>query len=537
MSRLALACSVLAIAGCAARGPSPQVLAELGKADTLLRQGCYTCLKEAESIYVRLASAPKAPPAAAQGAFDAALLIAIREGELGISVPPSLDVARTRAAAVLPPAPPRKGKPAAPPAIAPSRLLDAAALYTGETSGLDPEQRGKVTGRARPPVNADSPQRRALDESFDTNLVAAYVALAIDCEQTALREKVDVKSLMQKFTAVPLMQFRLGVCGGPGGPQAHVLREANPRFTDTLPWEARVAMVGSQRVPIDLYRAAALLGEAHQAFPRSWSIAMLWSRTNQAIAEFEASLVGYDAVLAAAPTHRDAMLGRVTGLSYLLRHTDAIAWATKLIELGTWHIGDAHYWRAWNHYNLKAYEPAWADVEVATKLLSNSSVYMLAGLIAYARTDLPTAILRFDRAFVLDPNNCDAVWMSGLVNVDRQEWEPASPKFSRGMTCFTRAAANARADLKDLEAGIALRGGPADPPTAQDQRNDKQRAKLIRDAEIADERAAQSAFNAAQGYARSGQKQLALNHADAATAHPKMKEKAEALKAAIEKLP
>ena len=84
MTRLALACSVLIVSACAARGPSPQVLAELGKADALLRQGCYTCLKEADAIYTRLSAVPKPLPAARQGAFDAAMLIAIRERELGM---------------------------------------------------------------------------------------------------------------------------------------------------------------------------------------------------------------------------------------------------------------------------------------------------------------------------------------------------------------------------------------------------------------------------------------------------------------------
>ena len=54
---------------------------------------------------------------------------------------------------------------------------------------------------------------------------------------------------------------------------------------------------------------------------------------------------------------------------------------------------------------------------------------------------------------------------------------------------------------------------------------------------MAEERAAQSAFNAAQGYARLGQKAPALTHVEFAIAHPRMKEKGEVLKAAIEKLP
>jgi hypothetical protein len=61
--------------------------------------------------------------------------------------------------------------------------------------------------------------------------------------------------------------------------------------------------------------------------------------------------------------------------------------------------------------------------------------------------------------------------------------------------------------------------------------------RFKRDAENADERSAQSAFNAAQCYARTGNRGLAINLVDVAIGHPRMREKAEALKAAIEKLP
>src|SRR5207247_10212173 len=60
----------------------------------------------------------------------------------------------------------------------------------------------------------------------------------------------------------------------------------------------------------------------------------------------------YDAALALVPTHRDALLGRVVTLSHLSRHDDAIAAATRIIELGSWFTGEAYYWRAWNEYHV-----------------------------------------------------------------------------------------------------------------------------------------------------------------------------------------
>ena len=53
------------------------------------------------------------------------------------------------------------------------------------------------------------------------------------------------------------------------------------------------------------------------------------------------------------------MNGKMQAQSYLMRHPDAIATATRLLELGTWHIADANYWRAWNRYHLKEYDTAW----------------------------------------------------------------------------------------------------------------------------------------------------------------------------------
>ena len=69
---------------------------------------------------------------------------------------------------------------------------------------------------------------------------------------------------------------------------------------------------------------------------------------------------------------------------------------------------------------------------------------MLAGLIAYARKELPTAVQRFDRAYEIDSSACDAAWMSGLVSIDQQELDDAAPKFTRGMSCFVSAAAALR---------------------------------------------------------------------------------------------
>ena len=504
---------VLSLSACAARGPSPQLVADTVQAEAAFRAGCYTCLKESLAIYERHLQTKQPPVGTHQRAFDAALLIAIREKELGIPA----DVAMIKARQL----------------VVPTRLavLEAAELFIGDTTGLDAEQRSQVGPRTRPQLELGNDKRRALDALPASDFAAKYVALAIDCEQPKLMESVDVKGLLSAHEGVPLLRFRLALCGQRGAPEAGALREADPRWTDTLYWEGRRELASAIGRAIDLPKVLSLYSEGRNAFPSSIMLTMAWANANIIGEEFEAALYGFENVLANQPAHRDALNGRMQALSYLLRHEDAVATATRLLDLGTWHIADANYWRAWNRYHLEEYDTAWADVENAIKGLSNSRVYMLAGLIGYARKDLAAAVDRFDRAYEVDSSACDAAWMSGLVSIDQNELTTAAPKFTRGMSCYVSAAAALREERGQRDAAIAKRGTPA---TAREQ---AQQARLQRDADTADEKSAQSAYNAAQCYARSGQKAMALNLINVAIAHPKMSDKAIVMKAAIEKLP
>lgn len=509
---LIVAASLL-LSACAARGPSAQFVAELAKAQSLLAEGCYTCLQESLALFEKQAAARLPLPGARDGVFDATLLIALREKELGIPGDPGMTKVWER--------------------VTPGRqaVFDAAELIIGDTISLDPDRRAQLTGRFRPPLEPDNPKRRALDAAPDSDLAANYVALSIDCEQQKLSESLNLRSLSDRYAGVPLMQFRLSTCPRPNAPSVTALREGDPKWKDTLYWEGRRELASAAGRAIDIPKVLNLFAEGRAAFPSSVLLTLAWANTNLLAEEYEGALSGFDAVLSSQATHRDALNGRLQSLSYLLRHADAVAAATRLLDLGTWHIADANYWRAWNRYHLKQYDTAWEDVENATRGLSNGRVYMLAGLIAYARKELPIAVDRFDRAFQLDPSACDATWMSGLVSIDEAELATAAPKFTRGMTCFASSAAALRQDRARTDLAIQQRG------TAATARELRQLDRLQRDAENAEEKSAQSAYNAAQCYARTGQKSLALHLIDVAIAHPKMSEKAIAMKAAIEKLP
>ena len=504
----------LPIVACAARGPSPQLLSELGRAQVLQREGCYRCLIDALSVFERVAAAPRAPISAVQGAFETAVMLSVRAKEIGLDADEFL--AKARAFAVR--------MPAVVGAPAPAIYLDAAAAFIGETSGLDPEvrqtlpRRRAANGRPLP-----LPARSALDAAPASDALAGYLAIALDCDDTFSRAELNRDGLFAKYGRTQPMRFRLAICNVAPA-ELIPLREADHRWSETLLFEGRRQL--ATRPVADVVKAVALFDEAHKAFPGSPAITLALAGAQNALSNYDAALALYDEVLAETPTHRDALLGRLTSLSFLNRYVDAVTTATAMIDLGTWHIGDAYYWRAWNRYQLHQLPAAWDDVERATTLLVNTSVYTLAGFIAYARVELDTAIDRFDRAFAMDQTNCEAVWFEALVHVDKQGWPRAAPRFSQAMTCFASAAAAARTEIDTLEKST----------TAEPLRT-RQLGAAQKRLETAEHRGAQAAYNAANSYLRLAEKILALSHIDAALGHPLLKEKATSLKATIEKLP
>jgi tetratricopeptide (TPR) repeat protein len=500
---------------CAARGPSPRLIAETAGADEQRNAGCYTCLVEALATYQRVSVDPRAPRGALRAAFETAALLAVRAKELGLPSDTWLARADELARRLL----------VDPAGLSPAVYLAAVRAFVGETSGLDAEVRQQ---RTRRPTMVDGkpvprPERAALEAAPAGDWLAGYLALALDCDETATRLKVDADAAFARYGRGPAMRFRLAICGASPA-ELLSLREADPRWVDTLPFEGRRQM--AMRPVADVGKAVELFAAAQEAFPDSHAVTLSLAAAQHALSDFAPALANYDRVLASEPTHRDALLGRVTSLSYLTRYVDAVGAATRLIELGTWHMGDAYYWRAWNRYQLHQLPMAWEDIERATTLLVNSSVYTLAGYIAYAQTELDTAIERFDRAYAMDRTNCEAVWFAGLVHVDQQGWDAAAPNFSTAMTCFAAAAADAHGEIKGIVAATYAEALKARRLAAAQKRLD-----------TAEHRAAQSAFNAAQCFVRLGQKGEATSHLDKAAAHPLLREKAASLKTAIDRLP
>jgi len=510
----------LAAVQCAGRGPgltAPDVTS-VDRADALVRDGCYGCLNRASEVYAGALDRQARGSSARvlRGWYDATLLLAVRQKEIGIDA----DATLARARALL-----SRLRASASTQMSGSDLeilLKAAEAVVGDVSGLDSEARAqRETGfdsTGATSVRLDD----ALPALAATSVVAAYLMQALDCETPRDRRQTSARrDPAPALSELPLMRYRVAICSS-GQPLALArLREENPDWIETLYFEATYEM-GSPARPAEPARAAPMLTRVAEVFQESVAIHLMLARAEEMNGEFAPALSSFDHILALQPTHVDARLGRVRNLTFLSRADEAITAATILIEAGTWHVGEAYYWRAWNQYLAQRLEPAWSDVQNALRLLANTSVYALAGSIAYARKDLDTATHHFDAAVQMDPTNCAAASSAGLVQVDRRAWLLAAEKYSTATRCFALTAQTALADLERLERSAL-------DPAVKAARLSTARKRL----ESAEELGGRTALSAAEGYIHADRASQALTYIELAERHPATRDDARALRARV----
>lgn len=498
--RLVVPLVLLLSAGCAARQASIRLEADLGRADDLVESGCYTCLRDAVAMYDRLLAARQraASPDLQQRLFEATLLLTLRAKEIGLPFEPWL--ARVREIGSMLPS-----------AFDAPTAIAVADLAPRETSGLAPRPAG-MSSFPRDVVPSTSSWRERIATTGLSPATKQYLDFTLACADRATLPKIEA---MRPGAMTPMIRYRLATCGLPIKADVGQLASEDPRWTEAAWFDGRRVLSQSQ----DLTRAIERFTIAASAFPESGAMLLSLAGAQLAASQLEAALVTYDALIELVPEHRRALLGRALALTYLERHEEAITTATRVIELGTYDLADAYYWRAQNRYQLTDIENAWADVTMALTLSVNTNVHTLAGMIAYARKDLDTALAHSDRAWTLERANCNAAFYKGIVQGDLKAWRDAAATFSSAATCFTSAAASIRHSLEQLEASNVS-------PAFKASKGAEHRKNL----ETSERQAAVSAYNAAQAFVRNGQTGPALNHLDIALTHAATREKAEALK-------
>lgn len=503
-SGAAAAAIVLAAVACGPRPvldprPGMALTAELARADGLVRDGCYRCLTDALGIYER-AAATGGAPAAGLKAIDTALLLALREREIGLGEGRSLE--RAVALAAGQPAPYDIGV-----------YLAVTEVQAWHPYGVSRERGEETAPPLRRMWSGWQAWRARLLQGVPGDLLPAYFLLALDCTARPLLSDAQVEPWRLPADAPPLLQYRAAICPGAVHDGAlDAVSLADPRWA-----EAELFLGEAAFNRLTVRTAEKHLVKALDGLPNLPAAQVSLGHVYLATEEFQMARDAFHRATAAVPGQREAMLGEAKSLSFLGQHEDAIAVLDEMARLGTWFMGETFYWRAWNRYRLKQYDAANDDVLASrSRLPMDGQVDKLAGFIALARNEVPRAEAEFRAAVThiegRGGTDCDARYYLASAQVMQRKWVEAVPSFERAEPCYVRAADALRQRILDIR--------KSDLP---DDRQDVLVAAKEKDIAAARLQEARSAYNAGVAWANLGDSARARPFADRAVAHPELK--------------
>jgi tetratricopeptide (TPR) repeat protein len=404
----------------------------------LMRRGCFRCLEQAMAA------------ATGDQAFEVAALLTLRAKELGLPY----DAYLAKAKALVP----------ADPAYAVYlEILDAAAVdpLTGErylTADQSVVSAIRVVAgspgapvRARPLSDVAKGWRDTLTMSAPgSSMLRGYALILASCAARSFGDRTPPVIPDLPDREAPLLRYRAGLCDNVAG--LRKLRDEDEEFVDADFVLGRVALGG--RVP-DLDDALGRIQNVATAFPDSLAIASVLGEVYQEREEWPEALAAFDNVIMRMPQHREALLGRTVALSHLGRYADAVASATTMIDLGAWFLGEAHYWRAYNEFQLQQYPVARVDTDRAKSLMVNAAVFVLSGLVEWNERRLPTAESELVEALKMDLGRCDAARYLGRVRIQRSEKPEAMAALKQAIQCFDLSITARQTLMADIQAGTA----------------------------------------------------------------------------------
>lgn len=441
---------LLVATGCASAPIKKTDLTALAAADALVLDGCYDCLLEARATYERV-GVGQARPLVIVRLFETQLLLTLRERELALDSAASLARARDLAKEL-------------PPVVEADRYLALADFPYPDNVGTPRREARSFRIAHQSFVSKITSELEWLKTTTAVREpVRQYLALAVDCASLAragrpgpLMASQDdlwtgsVRSREAPAGTPPLVAYRIGMCDAINAKGLESVRIAVPRFAEAAFFLARLEVANAQRTGAP--KARDLLAEYYKRFPTSPAGTYLSANYNQLLGECRDAIRFYDETIALKPIHEDALLGRTMCLAYLRRFDEAIAQATRMIELQTDNWGQAFYWRAWVYHAQGALPPARADIERAKTLDRADKSFMLAGMIEHDQDDLDIAERDLKLAKQMNPAQCVAMWYLGLVNMKRQQWLPSAGHFEDAMGCYKTAVAEDERSIKEWEA-------------------------------------------------------------------------------------
>src|SRR5262249_41029687 len=205
-----------------------------------------------------------------------------------------------------------------------------------------------------------------------------YLWLGLNCAYgTPTKEAIETWSAaLASSRDVPLIEMKRATCGNLESAALERMLQADGRFIELHYYLGIRATLSGK------------LNEAFDNMQRAYSWRPRWPTVTNALAnlsfsaeEFDQALDFFNRTLEMRPDDPDALLGKLRALTYLGRYNEALTAADHLLGLERWYLGDARYWRAFNHMQLGRNHEAWLDIEQAATLLINADVPKLAGMI------------------------------------------------------------------------------------------------------------------------------------------------------------
>ncbi len=480
-------------------------------ADRLFKTGSYTCLKESYQIYQELLSFPHDQKDTKKKLIKTAILLIIRQRELGVNNNTYLDEASELI----------QNNPFLSDFMTFVDLADSIRLESkGMRGDIIDESRRADARRERLMENIEK-WRQELKEKSVTEEFYAYLYIARNCQfaysikgKKVIREEVDLTPFQGIFPQSQLIQYKLSLCPKEDIESLKKLLAEEPRFHEIYYFLGEQAL--QRRM---LISAEKNFLECFKYIPESLPTVISLASIYFAFEELDKSLNFYDKAIALAPESRDSLLGKVACLSYLGRHDEAIEICNEVLRLGGYYLGDTHYWLAWNQNELERLDEAWESVEKSkTYFIGYSQVFSLAGVIAYKREEKKVAEKNFQEALRLDSNNCEAAFYLGKIYADHREWAKSGEYYERAALCHYGKELALERKITEIE--------DSDFSEERKQKKIAQKKAQLKKTILTK---ATFFYNAAAGYFNARMNEQALELAQKALFHSALKEKAEEL--------
>lgn len=506
IKKLALAGTVLCLAACglAPKGSLQVQVSEdpasQGYAESLVRKGHYLAFKKAFALYRGLYSQRALRPRVGAGYIRTGLLLALRERRIGLDDPATTaEVNRI---------------------IGKDRSLAAFAAPALVISNIPLNTPGVIKDISTETWNEDAENRlQAAEDGLRSKAPAEELSAAVltawYCSTGGHSfEYHDPAEFLKSHPDSLLLRYEVAVCGEVDPAFFEAVLTGDPEFSEAH-YHLGQAALREKR----LFDAERQLLRAFQAIPESPQPRILLAGIYFATEEFAASLKFYDLALEISPEYRDALLGKAISLAYLGRHEESMAVLERILMLGYWLVGESNYWLAWNLRALQRGPEALRHIDEAKgRLPTNTHVFGLAGKIASELGEFEKGEKDFMRSLDLDPANTESLFGLAALYARQGRWPAAAEYYDRASRAYDAEGAALAAAIRGLEAEALA-------PDRKSQLIQKRSARL----EQARLESATSAYDAAAAYFNAGSPDKALISAGKASAHPFLREKAEAL--------